>query len=141
MILPILFIVLASISKSIQDKISFHWDTSIFSKINDGNKLYNWLNPSISWQNKWKDRYKPHGEKFWGSSRWFVFIIDGWHLLDTLRTLFSISILTSFSGYTPFFGYLVEYNILARCLDTLTLLTIFSSVFELLFTLFSKLNR
>ena len=35
---------------------------------------------SASSVNKWKDGIKANGEKFFGSSRWFVMFTDGWHL-------------------------------------------------------------
>ena len=55
----------------------------------------NWWNKGKSWRNKWKATTRPNGwkdlildenknriEKFWGSSRWFVFVTDGWHLIQ-----------------------------------------------------------
>lgn len=33
-----------------------------------------------SWKRKWKNGDPAQGEAFWGSSRWFVFVTDGWHL-------------------------------------------------------------
>jgi hypothetical protein len=50
----------------------------------------NFWNPELSWRNKWLNGDRTQGEKFWGSSRWFVFLTDGWHLLKFLRNLFLI---------------------------------------------------
>ena len=61
---PITFLLLASIMKAIADTLKFHWYSYIFNKLPKGGKLYNWLNPDFAWQNMWKDKYKPLGEKF-----------------------------------------------------------------------------
>lgn len=78
------------------DKITHHYSTSIFSD-NKYNQLF-W-NPIISWKNKWKHGNKEFGEKFWGSSRWFVFLTDAWHLAQFFMiTFFSLAVIS--------FGYL-----------------------------------
>ena len=43
-----------------------------------GNPLF-W-HKNEAWKNKWKDGDKSKGEKFFGSSRWFVMFTDAWHL-------------------------------------------------------------
>jgi hypothetical protein len=66
---------------------------AIFNAIMDlssENKFINpWWNKSYSWSRKWKhdqfgdvlyDAKGKEVERFWGSSRWFVFVTDGWHL-------------------------------------------------------------
>ena len=35
---------------------------------------------NIAWANKWKNGDKSQGERFFGSSRWFVMFTDAWHL-------------------------------------------------------------
>ena len=42
----------------------------------------------LSWRNKWKNGDKKSGEKFWGSSRWFVLFTDAWHLFGMLFRVF-----------------------------------------------------
>ena len=42
-------------------------------------------NKYMSWKNKWKNGDKAQGEKFWGSSRWFVMFTDGWHLFGLIE--------------------------------------------------------
>lgn len=38
--------------------------------------------PKISYRNKWAYGFEGEQiERFWGSSRWFVFLTDAWHLL------------------------------------------------------------
>lgn len=135
MILSIIFIILSSLMKVIIDTIQFHWQSSVFSKIKKGSKLHNWLNPEFSWVNKWKDNYKPLGEKFWGSSRWFAFITDGWHLFDMLKTLFFICALTFSSFYIPFSLILIKNLIIAKSIDTIILYSIYGLIFNVLFNL------
>ena len=71
-----------------------------------------------SWKNKWKNGDKKQGEKFFGSSRWFVAQTDAWHLFGVLFRVFyakvyiCIGLLISIDiWYT--FGALVVYIIFA----------------------------
>lgn len=71
-----------------------------------------------SWKNKWKNGDKKQGEKFFGSSRWFVLFTDAWHLFGVLfRVSFivaytSIGLLANVS-YFYLFGVLVAYILFA----------------------------
>jgi len=71
------------ITKGIQDKLLFHFDTSVFKR------LGNWWNPKESWKNKWKDGDKSKGERFFLSSTWLVSLTDAWHFFGLIRN-FSI---------------------------------------------------
>jgi disulfide bond formation protein DsbB len=71
------------ITKGIQDKLLFHFDTSVFQR------LGNWWNPKESWKNKWKDGDKSKGERFFLSSTWLVSLTDAWHFFGLIRN-FSI---------------------------------------------------
>jgi hypothetical protein len=69
------------------DLINFHFDKSVFSNRKRYKKTF-W-NPKWSWENKWKIVESDVGigvditrERFWGSSRWFVFLTDAWHLFQ-----------------------------------------------------------
>ena len=58
---------------------------------------------SMSSPNKWKDGDPRKGEKFFGSSRWFVSLTDAWHLFGLIfRLSFAISFLLA--------GYLIALN-------------------------------
>jgi len=140
-LISIIFLCLAGLMKAIADTIKFHWYSSVFNKLSNKSKLYNWLNPDIAWMNMYKENYKPLGEKFLGSSRWFAFIGDGWHLFDLLKTNFSIAILTFYSNYIPFSLLIINNDILARAVDTFVYFTIFSIVFEYIFVLLEKLKK
>lgn len=75
---------LSGLSKSVKDTLDHHFDVSIFKYLNP----YFW-DSNLSWCNKWKDacpEEKGFTEKFWGSSRWFVFLTDAWHLFDTIQS-------------------------------------------------------
>ena len=73
---------------------------------------------NLSWRNKWKNGDKKQGEKFFGSSRWFVLFTDAWHLFGLLfRVSFiiaytSIGLLSNLS-YFYLFGVLVAYIVFA----------------------------
>ena len=58
---------------------------------------------SMSSPNKWKDGDPRKGEKFFGSSRWFVSLTDAWHLFGII---FRLSFATSFL----LVGYLIALN-------------------------------
>jgi len=105
-ILSVVFSILSGISKAVMD-------LSEESKIK-GNPLF-W-HKNKSWQNKWKNGDKTQGERFWGSSRWFVLFTDAWHLFGVLFRVFyakvyiCIGLLISIDiWYT--FGVLVAYII------------------------------
>ena len=105
-ILSVVFSILSGISKAVMD-------LSEESKIK-GNPLF-W-HKNKSWQNKWKNGDKSQGEKFFGSSRWFVLFTDAWHLFGVLFRVFyakvyiCIGLLISIDiWYT--FGVLVAYII------------------------------
>ena len=108
-ILSVVFSVLAGISKAI-------CDLSEEGKIKFYKKTF-WIK-DLSWQNKWKNGDKKQGEKFFGSSRWFVLFTDAWHLFGVLFRVFyakvyiCIGLLISINiWYT--FGALVVYIIFA----------------------------
>lgn len=72
----------------------------------------------LSWRNKWKNQDKKQGEKFFGSSRWFVLFTDAWHLFGLLFRLSFIVTYTSIGmlanvSYSYLFGVLVAYVIFA----------------------------
>ena len=45
--------------------------------------------------NKWKNVDKKQGEKFFGSSRWFVSLTDAWHLFGLIERLSFVITYTS----------------------------------------------
>ena len=105
-ILSVVFSVIAGISKAIMDTSEegvIKWNPLFWHK-------------HKSSVNKWKNGDKAQGERFWGSSRWFVAQTDAWHLFGVLFRAFyakvyiCIGLLISINiWYT--FGVLVAYVI------------------------------
>ena len=59
---------------------------------------------SASSANKWKNGIKVQGEKFFGSSRWFVSLTDAWHVFGfVFRVSYGIAFLAigSLALYNP----------------------------------------
>jgi len=107
-ILSVVFSVIAGISKAIMDTSEegvIKWNPLFWHK-------------HKSSVNKWKNGDKAQGERFFGSSRWFVLFTDAWHLFGVLFRAFyakvyiCIGLLISIDiWYT--FGVLVAYVIFA----------------------------
>ena len=107
-ILSVVFSVIAGISKAIMDTSEegvIKWNPLFWHK-------------HKSSVNKWKNGDKAQGERFFGSSRWFVLFTDAWHLFGVLFRAFyakvyiCIGLLISINiWYT--FGVLVAYVIFA----------------------------
>ena len=86
---------------------------------------------SLSWQNKWKNGDKKQGEKFFGSSRWFVSLTDAWHLFGLLfRLCYSVAFACV--------GYLISINIW-YAFGFIVAYTVFASSFHIFYT--SKILR
>jgi hypothetical protein len=81
-ILSFLFLVVAGLANGIMDSLQFHFGQSWFK---DQNQTF-W-NPSLSWRNKYKNDDPEQGPKFFGSTTVFVFLTDGWHLVQFLMYL------------------------------------------------------
>jgi hypothetical protein len=83
----------------VMDELAHHFDSIKIPGIK--NNAYFW-DKRNSWKNKWATKEIAESfkkvpdigtEKFWGSSRWFVFLTDGWHLMQFCAyTCLSISV-------------------------------------------------
>ena len=93
-ILSIVFSVISGFAKAIMD-------LSEEGKLKFKKKSF-WIK-ELSYINKWKNGDKKQGEKFFGSSRWFVSLTDAWHLFGLI---FRLSFATSFL----LVGYLIALN-------------------------------
>jgi hypothetical protein len=74
--LLLLAVALSAIFNAAMDTLMFHFSQSIFN----GNRPEFW-DPAISWRNKYKDYPRDKRERFWGSTTFFVWLTDGWHLM------------------------------------------------------------
>ncbi len=85
MILIFICLTLAFVGFGLMDELAHHFDNIRIPFIRKNPQFWD---KRISWENK----YNPVDdgwvtvmeEKFWGSSRWFVFLTDGWHLVQFL---------------------------------------------------------
>ncbi len=83
---------LAFVGFGIMDELAHHYDSITVNWIRSNPKFWD---KRLSWMNKWKVTYNKglpivsDKEKFWGSSRWFVFLTDGWHLMQFISYQFT----------------------------------------------------
>jgi hypothetical protein len=115
----------SAIAKAAMDKLNFHFYESIFSKLN-----HRFWNSEYSWQNKWRDGKPELGEDYPFSSTFFVFLTDGWHLmqfifLNSLFIAFFLISLHDFSYYEE-----IIHLILLRALFGVTFELFFKYIFS-----------
>jgi len=99
--ISIILIILAGLFNAAMDILKNKYHNSIFKKY----KNKQWIDPTISWKNKWKNENPIYGNKFFLSSTLFVFITDLWHLF---KTLMIISICLSIVFYNPIFKWYID---------------------------------
>lgn len=99
----IIFMIFAGIFNAYMDVSKQKWNISIFRFIG----YEKWMNPAISWKNKWKDdgsgTYKK--EKFFGSSTFLVWLTDFWHFSKAMMIL---NICISIICYKPLFSWHID---------------------------------
>ena len=100
-----LLVIFAGICNSFMDVLKTRFYKSIFL----GWRPQTWVDPALSWPNKWKGGEKKNGERFLGSSTFLVFLTDLWHLCKALM-LISISLAIVF--YQPMVAWYVDWVIL-----------------------------
>jgi hypothetical protein len=81
--ISLLLMILAGILNAFMDVTDFHYSISIFTKW----KCQKWIDPALSWRNKWKNGDPAQGERFFGSSTIFVCVTDFWHFCEFLMML------------------------------------------------------
>lgn len=118
--ISLFFVFLAGIFNAIMDVLRFHYSTSIFSKW----KNQNWINPSLSWNNKWKPKSKL-GDLI--MSTVLVWVTDFWHLSKFIMLLLLFSAVVF---YQPLVNWWVDL-IIFYCTFTITFEIFFSRVFKL----------
>ena len=82
-VLSFLLFVCAVSSNAVMDTISFRYDKSVFSNFNH---FQHWLDPRISWKNKWKNGDPTQGEAFVFSSTAFA-TTDAWHFFKAVTII------------------------------------------------------
>lgn len=82
--LAILALVLAAGANATMDVLSFRYERSVFASFTGQRQ---WLDPRVSWTNKWKDGDPRQGEAFPLSSTALVGLTDAWHLAKSAMLL------------------------------------------------------
>jgi hypothetical protein len=89
----IIFLLLGGMFKAMKDKVQFHWDHSIFKRLN-GTKFEKWFNPKLSHKNKYewseflsKTTFIPY--KVWEFLLKYLFVglTDFWHFVQNFEYL------------------------------------------------------
>jgi len=119
--ISILLIFFAGIFNAVIDVLDFKFDKSIFIFC----KNQQWVDPSISCNNKWKYINGIwSGERFLGSSTVFVFVTDFWHFCKMLMLL---SIMFTIVFYKPLINWWADILIL-YCIFTITFEIFYSKI-------------
>jgi hypothetical protein len=98
LVIGIILVSIAGASKAIMDNLQFHFNRSIFKDVLKYNRKF-W-DPSVSWENKYKEGSMTE-PKFFGSTSYFVFMTDAWHLFQMIMFLcmfIGIAITSYYSG-------------------------------------------
>lgn len=119
--ISLILIFVAALCNAIMDVLDFKFNASIFSLC----KNQSWIDPSISWKNKWKNGDYTQGEKFFGSSTFLVFVTDLWHFSKFMMLLL---IMCAIVFYKPIVNVWVDILIL-YCVFTITFEILYSKVF------------
>ena len=113
--ITIILMIIAGVFNATMDVLKVRYKTSIFSKW----KNQQWINPELSWTNKWKSKSKM-GDKI--MSTVLVWTTDMWHFS---KMLMLVCISLSIVFYVPIFSF---------WLDALILYCVFTISFELFFS-------
>lgn len=97
LIIGALLFFFAGLAEGTQDKISFHYYTSFFSRLNP-----TFWNPEVSYLNKYRDRDSTQPQTFRG--KYLVFTTDAWHLVKF------ISRWSAYAGAYLLISSLIEYT-------------------------------
>jgi len=103
--ISIILMIIAGFFNACMDILKVRYDKSIFRFW----KYQNWLDPSKSWVNKWKNGDPSQGERFFGSSTFFVSLTDAWHLAKHFMLTF---IMLSVVFYQPIINWWMDFIIL-----------------------------
>jgi len=112
-----LFMIIAGMFNATMDVLKVKWKTSIFTTW----KNQQWINPILSWTNKWKPKSEL-GDRI--MSTVLVWITDMWHFTKMMM-LMCISLAIVF--YVPMFSFWLD-AIIFYCLFTITFEIFFSRI-------------
>jgi hypothetical protein len=115
--ISIILVLFASICNAIMDVLKYRWNKSIFTMWQN----QNWVNPSLSWDNKWLPKSKL-GDFI--MSTILVWVTDFWHFCKFLMLL---SIMFAIVFYKPLINWWVDILIL-YCAFTITFEIFYSKI-------------
>ena len=119
--------ILAAICNAVMDVLAFKYKLSVFKKLNP-----DFWNPSISWRNKYKNNLYNQGPAFFGSTTFFAFTTDAWHLFQFLSNSFmTLSLVILIND-------LFDTSLLTNILIFFGFKFIFGSTFELFYSKFFR---
>ena len=115
--ITVILIFIAGILNACMDVLRYRWTTSIFRFW----KNQHWINPALSWSNKWKLDTKI-GDFI--MSTFLVFLTDFWHFCKFLMLL---AVFCSIVFYIPLINWWADILIL-YCTFTITFEVFFSKI-------------
>ena len=118
--ITLILIVFAGICNAFMDVLKTRYNRSIFNNLSW--KWEKWINPAVSWKNKWKNGNIEEGPKFFGSSTFLVWVTDFWHMV---KMLMLVCIMFAVVFYFP---------IVSWWLDVIILYFAFTKTFELFYS-------
>ncbi len=96
LVITIILLVITGLAKAVMQTVQFHYDKSIFDI--DVPWWFNWANPEVSWQNKYRNNNPSLGPRFFLSTTLLVFVTDLMHLAQfVMNTSWQIALATHFS--------------------------------------------
>jgi hypothetical protein len=84
MLAVLLLLAIAAGANAVMDTLSFRYERSIFACQGPARA---WLDPQLSWGNKWRNGEPAQGENFPLSSTALVALTDAWHLAKAVMLL------------------------------------------------------
>jgi hypothetical protein len=85
LVFSFVMVMAAAMANAVMDTLATRYDRSVFARL--PSVAQPWLNPAISWPNKWKNGDRIQGEAFPLSSTALVFTTDAWHFFKLLAIL------------------------------------------------------
>ena len=98
-VLSFLLFACAAASNAVMDTLSFRYDKSVFSGFRQSQ---GWLDPRVSWKNKWKNGDPAQGEAFALSSTALVAATDAWHFFKAVTiACVALAVIVPFTQIFP----------------------------------------
>jgi hypothetical protein len=126
LIIGIVLVSIAGSSKAIMDKLQFHYHKCIF-KINPVKYDQKFWDPTLSWENKYKEGSMTE-PKFLGSTTYFVFLTDAWHLFQMIMLLSLFIGISLTAYYSGSFIYMIIKVIVLRSFFGLSFSIFFNKI-------------